>query len=79
MKNRYRGNKHEILGYERPLWFNPDAAKESNKGPIYSGQSSVYGYPEWHSYVAKEYEACRERVGIIDLSSFSKFDIMVTI
>lgn len=33
----------EIMGYERPLWFNPDAAKRSNRNPIYSGQSSVYG------------------------------------
>lgn len=37
----------------------------------------MYGPPEWHQFVAKEYEACRERVGLIDMSSFSKFDIMV--
>lgn len=41
--------------------------------------SVLLGYPEWHPYVAKEYEACRERVGIIDMSSFSKFDIMVAV
>ncbi|KAI6178160.1 hypothetical protein M3Y98_00470800 [Aphelenchoides besseyi] len=64
----------EIMGYERPLWYEPEAGKDPNRNAIYSGQSSVFGPPSWHSNVAREYEACRERVGLIDMTSFSKFD-----
>ncbi|EGT39698.1 hypothetical protein CAEBREN_31204 [Caenorhabditis brenneri] len=31
--------------------------------------------PDWNTFVASEYEACRERVGLMDMSSFSKYDI----
>uniref|UniRef100_A0A0M3JHV6 GCV_T domain-containing protein n=1 Tax=Anisakis simplex TaxID=6269 RepID=A0A0M3JHV6_ANISI len=41
---------------------------------LYSGQYKLVGKPEWFDRVAKEYEACRERVGLIDMSSFAKFD-----
>ncbi|KAI6207567.1 hypothetical protein M3Y96_00022700 [Aphelenchoides besseyi] len=66
----------EIMGYERPLWYEPEAGKDPNRNAIYSGQSSVFGPPSWHSNVAREYEACRERVGLIDMTSFSKFDVV---
>ncbi|TKR92832.1 hypothetical protein L596_007404 [Steinernema carpocapsae] len=63
----------EIMGYERPLWFSNDVEKTRNA--LFNGQDSLIGKPVWFPYVAKEYEACRERVGLIDLSSFSKFDV----
>ncbi|KAI6230088.1 hypothetical protein M3Y99_01099500 [Aphelenchoides fujianensis] len=65
----------EIMGYERPLYFEPEKANEPGRNAIYSGQCSAFGPPEWHKFVAKEYEACRERVGLIDMTSFSKFEV----
>lgn len=61
----------EIMGYERPLWFGSD----DSANPIYCGQDSTLGQPHWFPNVRKEYEACRERVGLIDMTSFSKFDV----
>lgn len=63
----------EIMGYERPLWFekNPKA----NRNALYYGQDALIGKPVWFDCVASEYEACRERVALVDMSSFTKFDI----
>uniref|UniRef100_A0A0N4VIN9 DAO domain-containing protein n=1 Tax=Enterobius vermicularis TaxID=51028 RepID=A0A0N4VIN9_ENTVE len=61
----------EIMSYERPLWY----TKQSDRDNFYKGQYKLIGKPEWFDRVEKEYEACRERVGLIDMSSFSKFDI----
>ncbi|CAJ0578356.1 unnamed protein product, partial [Mesorhabditis spiculigera] len=63
----------EIMGYERPLWFEPNAPKERNA--LLQGQDVLIGKPVWFDRVRAEYEACRERVGLIDMSSFSKFEI----
>uniref|UniRef100_A0A915CF21 Pyruvate dehydrogenase phosphatase regulatory subunit n=1 Tax=Parascaris univalens TaxID=6257 RepID=A0A915CF21_PARUN len=63
----------EVMGYERPLWFSLDPEKQ--RDILYSGQYKLIGKPEWFDRVAKEYEACRERVGLIDLSSFAKFEV----
>ena len=55
----------EKLGWERANWF----AKEGDEPiDIYS-----YGRSNWHDQVGKEHQAVRERVGIIDQSSFAKF------
>lgn len=35
--------------------------------------------PKFFDYILKEYYACREGVGIIDMSSFSKIEIRVII
>ncbi|CAI5438536.1 unnamed protein product [Caenorhabditis angaria] len=63
----------EIMGYERPLWFAKSA--QSHKNALMRGQDTLIGKPEWFDRVASEYEACRERVGLIDMSSFAKYDI----
>lgn len=65
----------EIMGYERPLWFEKTPKTERNA--LMSGQDALIGKPEWFERVASEYEACRERVGLMDMSSFSKYDITV--
>ncbi|VDM96933.1 unnamed protein product [Thelazia callipaeda] len=64
----------EVMGYERPLWFAGKNAEDLSLS-FYSGQFSLIGRPEWFGNVAREYDACRERVAVIDLSSFSKFNI----
>jgi len=53
----------DIFGWERVKWF------------ASPGMNEVYGYrrSNWFDAVAKECRAVRERVGLIDLSSFSKY------
>ena len=55
----------EAFGWERPKWFAADGTKE------------LYGFrrTNWFAPVAEECKAVRERVGVLDLSSFSKFDV----
>jgi dimethylglycine dehydrogenase len=55
----------EAFGWERPKWFSPD------------GRAEVPGFRRnnTHAIVAAECEAVRERVGILDLSSFAKFEV----
>jgi len=55
----------ETFGWERPSWFSPSGEKE-----IYSFRRS-----NWFDPVGAECQAVRERVGILDLSGFAKFDV----
>lgn len=38
----------------------------------------VYGKPPWFEAVKSEYEACRERVALLDYSSFTKLEVWVS-
>ncbi|TGD89657.1 FAD-dependent oxidoreductase [Mycolicibacterium sp. CH28] len=58
------GNK---FGYERANWFDPD-----NVG---TEETPTFGRSNAWSYIAQEHAAVRNAVGVIDQSSFSKFDI----
>lgn len=53
------------FGWERPQWFSSDGAEET------------YGYRRSNAFqaVAAECQAVRERVGVLDLSSFAKFEV----
>jgi glycine cleavage system T protein len=55
----------EAAGWERPGWFAPAGVE-----PKYD-----YGYDRtaWFEHWAGEHRAVRERVGLLDLSSFAKF------
>ena len=55
----------EVAAWERPKWFNT------------TGEEERYSFrrTNWFEPVAEECKAVRERVGIMDLSSFAKFDI----
>ncbi|KHJ94746.1 FAD dependent oxidoreductase, partial [Oesophagostomum dentatum] len=64
----------EIMGYERPLWF--EQYPKPERQALFQGQDALIGKPIWFDSVASEYEACRERVGLIDMSSFTKYDIV---
>ena len=55
----------EKLGWERANWF-----AEQGEEPV---DNYSYGRPNWHEQVGEEHQAIRERVGIIDQSSFAKF------
>ena len=55
----------ETFGWERAKWFAAEGVEER------------YGFRRmnWFEPVAEECRAVRERVGVLDLSSFSKFDV----
>ncbi|MGQ0662404.1 MAG: GcvT family protein [Pseudomonadota bacterium] len=56
------------FGWERPNWFAPPgvAAKD---------EPSFEGRPNWFEPVGREHEAVRARAALIDMSSFSKFEV----
>ena len=55
----------EAFGWERPKWFSPD------------GREEVCGFRHNNVFevVARECKAIRERVGVMELSSFSKYEV----
>ncbi|MGA0532839.1 GcvT family protein [Hansschlegelia sp. KR7-227] len=55
----------EKLGWERPNWF---ASGGEQVRDVYS-----FERPNWFAAVAREHQACRERVALFDQSSFAKF------
>ena len=55
----------QIFGWERPRWYDT-----SGKGEVFS-----YRRSNWWEAVRDEALAVRERVGLMDLSTFSKFDV----
>lgn len=73
-----RSPLHEILkrqgavfgsknGWERPNWFAPPGI-EARDDPSFTD-------PNWKPHVAAEHRAVRNRVALIDQSSFSKFEL----
>ncbi len=54
-------------GWERPNWFAPDGAD--------SGDRPSFEKPNWFEHVGAEHRAVRERVALIDQTSFSKFEL----
>ncbi len=55
-------------GWERPNWFAP-------LGAVPKDIPSFESKPNWFDHVADEHRAIRERVALIDQTSFSKFEI----
>ncbi|MAI80516.1 MAG: hypothetical protein CL917_16345 [Deltaproteobacteria bacterium] len=54
------------FGWERPLWF----AQDSNVEDEYSFRRG-----NWHETVGRECEAVRSSVGVLDQTSFAKFEV----
>ena len=54
----------DAAGWERPNWFAPDGME-----PVYQYS---FGRQNWFDAAAAEHQAVRERVGLIDITSFSK-------
>ena len=63
----------ENLGYERPLWFD----KSVKDFYIEDHEKGTFGKPRWFELVRDEYMACRKGVAVIDMSSFTKFELKV--
>ncbi len=57
----------EKLGWERPNWF---AGENEQPRDEYS-----FGRPNWFDKVGQEHTCVRERAGILDQSSFAKFEL----
>lgn len=55
----------QVMGWERPRWFDPSKA----------GEKFSFRRSNWWRAVEEECLAVRERVGLADLSSFSKFEV----
>lgn len=71
----YFGQK---MGFERPCYFAPD--KQSSTDPLELGRvahTNTFGKPAWFDHCKSEYQACRERVGLLDYSSFTKIELWV--
>jgi len=54
-------------GWERPNWFAPDGVAAEDK--------PTFEIPNWFAHVGNEHKAAREKVVLIDQSSFNKFTI----
>ena len=54
-------------GWERPLWFAPDGEPR--------GDGPTYRRPAWLPYQAAECVAIREHAGLLDMTSFAKFEV----
>ncbi len=54
-------------GWERPNWFAPAGVEPVDR--------AAFENPNWEPYVAEEHRAVRTRVGLIDQTSFSKFEL----
>ncbi len=57
----------QAYGWERPSWFAPQGVDPVDK--------NSFERTNWHGPVGEECKAVRERVGVLDLSGFSKFEI----
>lgn len=55
------------FGWERPNWFAPEGVARKDE---YS-----YRRSNWFTHVGNEVRAMRERVGLLELSGFSKFEV----
>ncbi len=55
------------FGWERPNWFAPQGVEPKD---VYSFRRS-----NWFRAVGQEVQAMRERVGLLELSAFSKFEV----
>jgi dimethylglycine dehydrogenase len=54
------------FGWERPLWFSPDGTGQPEK---------TFRRGKWHQDVAAECQAVRSSVGILDQTSFGKYEV----
>ena len=54
-------------GWERPMWFVPEGQPR--------GDEPTYRRPGWLPYEIAECRAVRERAGLLDMTSFAKYEV----
>ncbi|XP_065214392.1 pyruvate dehydrogenase phosphatase regulatory subunit, mitochondrial [Planococcus citri] len=66
----------QVMGYERPLWFDSNSMEENEENVAEIKQvRNTFCKPAYFDAVNDEYTACREAVGLIDYSSYTKIDL----
>ncbi|XP_058058106.1 pyruvate dehydrogenase phosphatase regulatory subunit, mitochondrial-like isoform X2 [Anopheles bellator] len=60
------------MGYERALYFDSEYRRGD---PLPTLPQGSFYKPKFFQFMEKEYQACAQHVGIIDISSFSKIEI----
>ena len=74
----------QIMGYDRPAVYMPTIDMEDSDSESMSFETNSkhkclethsFGRPFWLDAVKKEYQACRERVALLDYGSFSKLEV----
>jgi glycine cleavage system aminomethyltransferase T len=55
------------FGWERPLWFAPEGVEPAD--------DHTFRRPNWLAHVAAECQGVRERVGVLDQTSFAKYEL----
>ncbi|XP_035679214.1 pyruvate dehydrogenase phosphatase regulatory subunit, mitochondrial-like isoform X1 [Branchiostoma floridae] len=64
------------MGYERANWFSKPESDDFMDVPSgWRAGEGTYGKPPWFNAVQEEYMACRQNVAIMDMSSFTKFEV----
>ncbi|CRL07301.1 CLUMA_CG020280, isoform A [Clunio marinus] len=61
-----------VMAYERALYFD---TTHKRGGPLPKLTFSSFFKPKFFEFLQNEYHACRDTVGVIDISSFSKIKI----
>jgi dimethylglycine oxidase len=62
----------ESAGWERPQWYEANAALLNGNG---YEPASAWAAREWSPIAVAEHRACRERVGLFDVSPFTKLEV----
>jgi dimethylglycine dehydrogenase len=55
------------FGWERPLWFAPEGVERAD--------DNTFRRPSWLAHVAAECRGVREGVGVLDQTSFAKYEV----
>lgn len=63
----------EVAGWERANWFLPEAARKAGKAAVYEYS---WQRQNWFDYSAHEHMAVRRSVGMFDMSSFGKIQLV---
>ncbi|XP_052816220.1 pyruvate dehydrogenase phosphatase regulatory subunit, mitochondrial-like isoform X2 [Mya arenaria] len=72
----YGAHFGETNAYERAMWFTPNYNEEIDEFIDENTMAKgTFGKPGWFSAVKLEYQACKERVCLVDMSSFTKIEI----
>lgn len=68
-----------VVFFNNTFYFSAEESLgREDERPYRIAQTNTFGKPDWFDFVAKEYEACRETVGLCDYSSFTKIDLTVS-
>ncbi|GAC1664098.1 MAG: hypothetical protein NVS9B8_03950 [Candidatus Limnocylindrales bacterium] len=70
----HQGEFFEVVGWERPQWFNSNAGLVARYGV--QGRPNEWDARWWSPIINAEHLAMRENAGIFDLSAFAIFDIV---